>query len=314
MAPKHVVICACGQSNRIKDQRGKRGWFSCGKCGRRLKISPNTTSTGLTRWIGWGLLLVMAGGAMAGIYLAKPPGAQMTNPTVQTTLPANPAVYGETLRREPDSNVSPRQSGPAIPQVPGPAPFPREPTWIEATRPDPNLGRPAVGDAVPDPGRHAPSPRDQVAQPTQPQTPQLSPIPVKNGVLRQRKGESAVAGLRIETPPSADYVLKLVNIRDGKEEMLIYVHRGSTFETKIPLGAYKINGAYGETWYGEKYLFGPERTSFIRLVQKDGKSDQFTFYRSGNRTKGYVVHGFDIHLTQQISGNLETQNIRAEEF
>jgi hypothetical protein len=171
-----------------------------------------------------------------------------------------------------------------------------------------------VAEAVPDSGRRAQSSRDQVAQQTQPQTPKLSPAPVRNGVLRQRKGETAIAGLRIETPSSADYVLKLVNIRDGKEQMLIYVRRGSTFETKVPLGTYKINGAYGETWYGEKHLFGPERTSFIRLVQKDGKSDQFTFYRSSNRTKGYVIHGYDIHLTEQISGNLETQNIRQEEF
>jgi hypothetical protein len=133
-------------------------------------------------------------------------------------------------------------------------------------------------------------------------------------VLRRRKGESAVAGLKIETPSSADYVLKLVNVRDGKEEVLIYVRRASSFETRVPLGTYKIIGAYGETWYGEKHLFGPDKTTFLRLLKKDGKSDEFPFFRDGNRMKGYVIHGYHILLTQQIGGNLETQNIREEEF
>jgi hypothetical protein len=292
MAQDHVVVCACGQWNRIKDQRGKRGWFSCAKCGRQLEIPAKTTPTRSARWIGWGLFLVVAVGGMASIYVAKPPGRQISNPAIQPPPPANPAIV----------------------QVPGPAPFPREPTWIETTQPAPHLDRPVVVEPAPDSGRRAQPPRDQVAQQAQPETAKLLPVQARNGVLRQRKGEGAIAGLRIETPSSADYVLKFVNIRDGKEQMLIYVRRASTFETKIPLGTYKINGAYGETWYGEKHLFGPERTSFIQLVQKDGKSDQFIFYRSGNRTKGYVIHGYDIHLTEQMNGNLETHKIREEEF
>jgi hypothetical protein len=304
MALERVVICACGQWNRIKGQRGKRGWFSCGKCGRPLQVSANTTARP-ARWIGWGLLLFIVIGGVAGIYLAKTSSRQINAQTTQVLLPPSPAEDRKRLGREPDPSLSLYPSDPPTPQVPGPAPSSREVSTPTQSMPS------AAPNSVSDSGKRVPPDREQVAQS---QTPQLSPVPVKNGVLRQRKGESAIAGLRIETPSSADYILKLVNVRDGKEEMLIYVRRGSSFETKVPLGTYKITGAYGDRWYGEKHLFGPDGTSYVRLVQKDGKSDEFMFYRGGNRTKGYVVHGYDIHLTAQVSGNLETQNIREEEF
>lgn len=171
MAQDHIVVCACGQWNRMKDQRRKRGWFSCAKCGRQLEIPASTMPRRSARWIGWGLFLVVAVGGMASIYSAKPPGRQtpgrqISNPTLQPTLPAIPAIA----------------------QLPGPAPFAPEPTWIEATRPASNLGRPVLAEAVPDSGRRAQSPRDRVAQQTAPQAPKLSPIPARNGVLRQRKG------------------------------------------------------------------------------------------------------------------------------
>jgi hypothetical protein len=90
--------------------------------------------------------------------------------------------------------------------------------------------------------------------------------------------------------------------------MLIYVARNSRFETKVPLGTYIIRGASGSVWYGERMLFGPE-TSYFQLMQKDGTSDQFVFRRTGNQVNGYVIQ-----LIQQVSGNLETTGIKAEEF
>jgi hypothetical protein len=149
----------------------------------------------------------------------------------------------------------------------------------------------------------------RVAQLAQPQaTTSLSPSSVKNGVLRKRTEQSAIAPLTIQTPASADYVLKLVNARNDMEEMLIYVRRGSSYKTKVPLGAYKIRGAFGETWYGEKHLCGAD-TSYFKLVQKDGKSDRFAFHRTGNRVNGYIVQ-----LIQQVAGNLDTSTIKPEDF
>jgi len=132
--------------------------------------------------------------------------------------------------------------------------------------------------------------------------PQLTPVPIKTGVLHQMKGR-AVAPLRIETPPGQDYLLKLVNVQN-KDEMVIYVSRESSYVTKVPFGTYRIHGAVGQTWYGEKHRFGPDTTTHFRLVKKDGKSDQFTF----NQAEG-KAHGYTIQLVK-----LETPPIKADEF
>jgi hypothetical protein len=76
----------------------------------------------------------------------------------------------------------------------------------------------------------------------------------------------------------------------------------------IPLGTYKICGAFGPTWYGEKHLFGPV-TTYFKLVQTDGKNEEFTFRRTGNEAKGYVAR-----LIKQVAGNLETPEIQADDF
>jgi len=152
-----------------------------------------------------------------------------------------------------------------------------------------------------------PSAPHQESSPLIRQTPQLTPVPVSNGVLRRRKGSVGTAALKIQTPPSADHVLKLINTRDTKEEMLIYVGRNSTFETKVPLGTYKITAAYGQIWYGEKHLFG-EHTSYFRLVLTNG-ADAFTFSRAKNQ-----ILGHHIILTAHFDGNLQTHRIGGNDF
>jgi hypothetical protein len=113
------------------------------------------------------------------------------------------------------------------------------------------LAVPAWGESLP---RH-----DHLAQLMQPQTSSgLKAVPIENGIVRRKKGRDAIAPLKIETPASSDYVLKLVNVHNGAEEMLIYVRRSSLHALKVPLGPYRIHGAFGDVWYGEKHLFGPD--------------------------------------------------------
>src|SRR5262245_168171 len=55
-----------------------------------------------------------------------------------------------------------------------------------------------------------------VAQMTQLQpASSLSSVSARSGVLRRKKGRDAIAPLRIETPVSPDYVLKLINAQNG---------------------------------------------------------------------------------------------------
>jgi hypothetical protein len=86
------------------------------------------------------------------------------------------------------------------------------------------------------------------------------------------------------------------------------VRRGSLHALKVPLGTYRIHGAFGDVWYGERHLFGPD-TSYFKLVHKIGKNDSFTFHRSKNQVRGYIIK-----LMAQLDGNLERPKIAAADF
>jgi hypothetical protein len=137
----------------------------------------------------------------------------------------------------------------------------------------------------------------------------LKPVKINPGVIYKKAGQS-LAPLRIETQAGTNYVLKLVHAANGREAMLIYVTGGRPFQTKAPLGTYKIRGASGNTWYGVSHLFG-QGTRYFKLQSKGrgANSDQFRFYRSGRE-----VHGFRIILIKQAAGNLETEAIKPEDF
>ena len=125
---------------------------------------------------------------------------------------------------------------------------------------------------------------------------------------RLRKRSPPLAPLRVDTPNTADYVLKLVNVADEVEEMFIYVRGGASFETQVPIGTYKIRGASGTSWYGEPDLFG-KGTRYFRLAGKDDLDDEFKFTRRGNQVSGY-----HLKLLKQESGNLESTPIDPGEF
>jgi hypothetical protein len=136
----------------------------------------------------------------------------------------------------------------------------------------------------------------------------LKPIPIHTGTIREKRRHQGIAPLRIEAPSGSDYIIKLVNVDTKSEELAIYVSRNATYETKVPYGAYRIRGASGQVWYGEKNLFGPN-TSYFSLAKKNEKDDIFRFERVGNK-----AHGFVVHLEQVVNGNLETHSIKADEF
>ena len=143
-------------------------------------------------------------------------------------------------------------------------------------------------------------------QPDAKQTPR--PMFMQNGVLHPPKHYPVVAPLTVETPKDANYVLKLVTLQGDTEEMLIYVRRGTTYQTLVPLGTYHIRGASGMLWYGEKVLFG-EATSYFKLSDKDGLDDEFKFERVGNR-----FMGFRLKLIKQEGGNMATDPIDPKDF
>ena len=84
--------------------------------------------------------------------------------------------------------------------------------------------------------------------------------------------------------------------------MTFFIYGGQNFETKVPLGVYRLKYASGKIWYGEKYLFGPD-TAYSKAEQ------DFEFYRQGDQIAGYTVE-----LILQRNGNLHTTRIPASEF
>src|SRR5262249_50757200 len=106
-----------------------------------------------------------------------------------------------------------------------------------------------------------------------------------------------------------NYLVKLVNIADEKDQIMIYVKGGESYSTKVPLGGYRIRAASGNTWYGRNDLFGPD-TQFFRLRSKWGdEANVFKFTQQGNK-----ILGMTLSFKKAVHGNMEEEKISRSEF
>jgi len=170
-----------------------------------------------------------------------------------------------------------------------------------------------------DPITQLPSRSPPVAQQTKPQEPTapqeskpaLVPVKIKTGVIRRKGSGNQVGPLKIEAD-AGNYAIKLADKKSKAEVLMVFIGANQTFETKVPLGTYKILGASGDVWYGEKNLFGPS-TGYFVLRRSSGVSvagdDEFQFTLKGN-----TYHGHHIQLRKSAGGNLATESIKADEF
>ncbi|GEM_PF-1782142 len=148
-----------------------------------------------------------------------------------------------------------------------------------------------------------PPPREPDASSYAPHKPpfQQPQIPVGHGVL-SKTYSSGVAPLGIQTRAGTNYFIKLVNTATDQAILTAYLVGGRLFEVDVPLGTYEIRYAAGDIWYGPQYLFGPET-----VYSKADELFHFTF-------DGYQYSGYTVELILQAYGNLETSQIRAEDF
>jgi hypothetical protein len=91
------------------------------------------------------------------------------------------------------------------------------------------------------------------------------------GVTERSRKKNAIATFAVETDAGSDYLVKLVNMSDPKDQLVIYVRGGETYSTKVPLGRYHVRAATGTTWHGKNDLFGPE-TRFFRFIDQSPTS------------------------------------------
>jgi hypothetical protein len=134
----------------------------------------------------------------------------------------------------------------------------------------------------------------------------------RTGVIQSGLSRGGIAPFKLITDNGGDYFVKLVNVARPRDQVVIFVRGGETFETKMPLGEYKFRAATGLSWYGREDLFGPG-TSFFGLRDKDTRLSSDTlvlrFYKDSKR-----IHGRMIQLRAVLDGNLEQQSMSRAEF
>jgi carbohydrate-selective porin OprB len=101
---------------------------------------------------------------------------------------------------------------------------------------------------------------------------------------------------------SPNYFIKVVDWERGTPILTVFARSGQTVNVSVPLGSYRLKYASGTEWYGQKHLFGPD-TAYGRA------QDRFDFAVEGSQVSGYTVE-----LIKQVGGNLQTVNIRPEDF
>lgn len=283
MADQHIIVCECGQRNRIQPHESKQGWFSCGGCGRQLTtVVPPTTTPGSPPPSATGSapsrksppmgLIGFVGiiGTAALIHFLSP--SSSSGPTSTSPVSRNPTAAIPAPSLQP----APSKSAP-VPYVP---PQPVAPS-----------------------ASSVPPPRSSYAPPPPP--PELIPVPIRNGVIRQRA--YGPVPLKVVADNGTNYALKLVNAYTNAEALLFYVTGGTALEVNVPAGQYYVRGASGSQWYGELKLFG-SGTRYFRMSQRNdssGEGSRFTFAQG--RTYTLTLKGV-------TDGNVSAPSISAADF
>ena len=123
-----------------------------------------------------------------------------------------------------------------------------------------------------------------------------TPIGIFSGGVKNYTNKKRIAPLKIRIPGSVTkYFIKLKGL-NGEDAFSFFV-TSSGFETKVPIGSYELFYAYGEDWYGEKYLFGPNTVT--------NKAEKIlVFKKEINHVSGHVIT-----LVKVASWNLQTTSI-----
>jgi hypothetical protein len=283
-----TIRCAgCGQLNRLRHETIKPGSFKCSKCGKALHSmipddgGKNATPASVLPIVGIvaTLGLVMLVGSTAhrqseNTGFSRTPSGPTA--TIAKRLAPNPVREIETLIPAP----------PVFPVVPIPTPTVQL-LESHSSASAKNLSR-----------TEAPNPKAMVAPPT--------------GDIQPRTRRNAIAPFTVLTESGQNYLIKLVNVDNAKDQIWIYVKGGESYSTKVPVGTYNLRAAAGNEWYGREDLFGAH-THFFRLRPKadaaDGVQQMLQFRKERNR-----IVGMTISLKGIANGNMEQESMTRSEF
>ena len=145
-------------------------------------------------------------------------------------------------------------------------------------------------------------------EPVRPQLQKPALATPATSTIAGTRRRNAIAPLTIKTGPGDDYLVKFANVRDSKNQTLIYVRGGQSYSTKLPLGRYHVRVAAGREWYGRNELFGAN-TRFFRLRAKGRELQVLEFRREGNKIIGMILS-----FQSVADGNMEQERISRSEF
>lgn len=130
---------------------------------------------------------------------------------------------------------------------------------------------------------------------------QEQPLPY-SGSIKSNTSLERIAPFEIKASKESHHLVKLVDAYTRTPILTVFVRRGTTSTINVPLGTYEIRYASGNTWYGNKNLFGTDTTY--------NKADKlFAFKITKNQ-----ISGFTIILYSVPSGNLSTSPIKPTQF
>ena len=127
------------------------------------------------------------------------------------------------------------------------------------------------------------------------------PFP-KHGTELRGQALSYVAPLTIETSSGGMYYIKLIPVGTKLPALILYIHGGQPISVQMPVGNFELRYAFGNTWFGDKLLFGPS-TACSRA------NATLTFKETVNEYEGFTVK-----LIKQVNGNLKTETMNPDEF
>jgi len=113
-----IIICRCGQWNRLQGQDRKRGHFRCGQCGNEL-VSKHSSSGSRKRWA----LLLVVPVIAAVVYAFKPvppasgPPVQPARVSQQSAAPPQPTPRRLSASPEPKALAQPPKPPAPVAQV-----------------------------------------------------------------------------------------------------------------------------------------------------------------------------------------------------
>ena len=116
----------------------------------------------------------------------------------------------------------------------------------------------------------------------------------ENGSMKKSNGSGVT--MKITAPSGNDVFLKFYDA-SGNAVAQIFIRAGKTAKLKLKPATYTIKAAYGNTWYGEKDLFGGA-ASYSQLM--NGSSQEFKLKRN---------YTYTLRLLASTTGNVGSSTV-----